>query len=204
MILSHKAKRPKIHPTAYVAPTAVVCGDVEIGSNCRILFGAVIVSEGGAVHIGPNTIVMENAILRGVSGNDLSIGKNCLIGPHAHLTGCVIEDECFIATNVCIFNGAVVQRNCGIRIGGIVHINSELETQSIVPIGWIAIGKPAKLHPPSEHDLYNNRLAELDFAKTVFRVGKRLDGYMDIAEATTRYAKYLKSHLHDRLIAGQE
>jgi carbonic anhydrase/acetyltransferase-like protein (isoleucine patch superfamily) len=200
LILSHKTKKPRIHSTAYVAPTAVVCGDVEIGPRCCILFGAAIVSEGGTVRIGSDTIVMENAVLRGVPGNDLYIGRNCIIGPHSHLTGCVIEDECFIATNVCIFNGAIVRRNCGIRIGGIVHINSELEAQSVVPIGWIAIGKPAQLFPPSEHDLYNDLLARLDFAKTVFRAGKRLDGYMDVAEATTRYAKFLKSHLHDRLI----
>jgi carbonic anhydrase/acetyltransferase-like protein (isoleucine patch superfamily) len=52
MLLEHDGKRPRIHESAYVAPTAVVCGDVTIGENCRVLFGAVIVSEGGPVTIG--------------------------------------------------------------------------------------------------------------------------------------------------------
>jgi carbonic anhydrase/acetyltransferase-like protein (isoleucine patch superfamily) len=196
--LSHESKEPRIHPTAYVTPTAVICGDVEIDPRSRILFGAVIVSEDGAVIIGVNTIVMKNAILRGVPGHDLSIGENCIIGPHAHLNGCVIEEEFFIASHVCVFNGAVVRSNCGIRIAGIIDINSELEAHSIVPIGLIALGKSAKLFPPSEHDLYYDRLAELDFAKAVFSVGKRLDGYMDVAEVKSRYVQSLKSHMNDR------
>jgi hypothetical protein len=49
MLLEHLGKSPRIHETAYIAPTAVVCGDVEVGENCRVLFGATLVAEGGTV-----------------------------------------------------------------------------------------------------------------------------------------------------------
>ena len=57
MLLEHRGKGPRIHESAYVAPTAVICGDVTIGENCQILFGAVLVAEGGPVVIGCNCII---------------------------------------------------------------------------------------------------------------------------------------------------
>jgi len=51
MLLEHQGKRPHIHETAYIAPTATVCGDVTIGAESRVLFGAVLVAEGGSVII---------------------------------------------------------------------------------------------------------------------------------------------------------
>jgi len=52
MLIEHRGIQPRIHESAYIAPTAVICGDVTIGENSRVLFGAVIVAEGGPVVIG--------------------------------------------------------------------------------------------------------------------------------------------------------
>ncbi len=65
MIVEHLGYTPRIHPSAYVAPNATICGDVMIGENRRILFGAVIVAEGGPVQVAKNGVVMENAVVRG-------------------------------------------------------------------------------------------------------------------------------------------
>ena len=62
MILTHLGKTPRIDASAYVAPNAVVCGDVTIGADCRILFGAQVIAEGGSIAIGRECIVMENAL----------------------------------------------------------------------------------------------------------------------------------------------
>ena len=67
MLLEHQGKRPHIHETAYIAPTATVCGDVTIGAESRVLFGAVLVAEGGSVIIGGHCIIMEQAVLRGTA-----------------------------------------------------------------------------------------------------------------------------------------
>lgn len=200
MRLSNQGRKPQIHETAYIAPNAVISGDVCVGAHSRILFGAVLTAEGGPITVGEQTIVMENAVIRGVPGRATSIGNHCLIGPHAHLTGCTIENECFIATGACVFNGAVVRSQSGVRIGGIVHINTELPSHSLVPIGWIAVGRPAEMYPPGDHDRYTGELSRLDFGKTVFRVGKRSDGYLDMVAATTKYAEFLGRHSDDRVL----
>src|SRR5205823_5182460 len=79
---------PRISPEAYVAPNAVVCGDVTVGSGCRILFGAQIIAEGGSITLGTESIVFENAVLRSNRKHNLRVGNNCLIGPNAHVVGC--------------------------------------------------------------------------------------------------------------------
>src|SRR6266480_2937723 len=63
MLIKHQGKSPRVHPSAYVAPNAAVCGDVLIGPGCRILFGAQIIAEGGSISIGTECIVMENAVV---------------------------------------------------------------------------------------------------------------------------------------------
>jgi carbonic anhydrase/acetyltransferase-like protein (isoleucine patch superfamily) len=81
-----------------VASNAVVCGDVTIGAGCRIMYGAQIITESGSISIGHECIVMENAVLRRSSRHPLRVGNNCLVGPNAHVVGCTLEDEVFIAT----------------------------------------------------------------------------------------------------------
>ena len=65
MLIEHRGIAPRVAESAYVAPTAVVCGDVEIGDECRIMFGAVLVAEDAPVRVGARTVVMENAVIRG-------------------------------------------------------------------------------------------------------------------------------------------
>src|SRR5580765_7441805 len=96
MLLSHLKQFPQVDPSAYVAPTATVCGNVVIGANARIMHGASIVAEGGRIEIGDCCIVMENAVVRSTSRHSTRIGSHCLVGPNAHLVGCVVGDEVFI------------------------------------------------------------------------------------------------------------
>ncbi len=113
MILTHSGKEPSIDPTAYVAPTATVCGDVSIGAHCRIMFGACLVAEGGSIEIGTHCIVLENAVITSTSRHSARIGDHCLIGPNAHVTGCTVKDEVFIATGAAVFHGAVLEAQRG-------------------------------------------------------------------------------------------
>ena len=85
MILTHNGKAPQIDPSAYVAPTATVCGDVTLGPHARIMFGATLIAEGGQIEIGKNCIVLENAVIRSTARESTQIGDYCLIGPNAHL-----------------------------------------------------------------------------------------------------------------------
>ncbi|HEX7197879.1 MAG TPA: gamma carbonic anhydrase family protein, partial [Dongiaceae bacterium] len=152
MIVTHLGRSPRIDPSAYVAPNAVVCGDVNIGADCRILFGAQIIAEGGSIEIGRECIVMENAVLRSGARHSLRIGNNCLIGPNAHLVGCRIEDEVFIATGAAIFHAAHLGKGSEIRVNAVVHLRTHLAAGAIVPIGWVAVGDPASILPPDQHE----------------------------------------------------
>src|SRR5260370_4298563 len=99
MLLEPQAKRPTIHETAYIAHTATVCGDVTIGAESRVLFGAVLVAEGGPVTIGGHCIIMEQAVLRGSARHPVRLPDPVLVGPHAHLFGWILADSPLIATS---------------------------------------------------------------------------------------------------------
>src|SRR5207245_2660726 len=81
-------------------------------------------AESGPVKLGERCIIMENAVIRGVAHHPASLGDHVLVGPHAHLSGCRIEDDVFIATGACIFNGASIGARATVRIRGIVHIRT--------------------------------------------------------------------------------
>jgi carbonic anhydrase/acetyltransferase-like protein (isoleucine patch superfamily) len=78
MIIDHEGRSPVVHESAYVAPTATLCGDVRVGAGCRVLFGAVLTAEGGPVELGGGCIVMENAVLRGTPRDPLRLGRHVL------------------------------------------------------------------------------------------------------------------------------
>ena len=200
MLLEHRGKTPHIDSSAYIAPTATICGDVSIGKNSRILFGATIVAEGGPVEIGANCIIMENAVIRGTPGFPARLGNAILVGPHAYLTGYVVEDSVFLATGTTVFNGAYIGTKAEVRINGVVHIKTKLPSGSTVPIGWVAVGDPAQLFPPNEHDHIWAIQEPLNFLLTVFGLERAPDGETIMPEMTTRYAHALGRHFGDRLL----
>jgi carbonic anhydrase/acetyltransferase-like protein (isoleucine patch superfamily) len=126
MLIEHGGKRPSIHDSAFVAPTAIVCGNVSIGPRTHIAFGAVIISHGCPVVIGTQSIVRKNALVRATAKQPVRIGDYVLVGPNAALYGCTIEDEVFLATGVTIFHEARIGERTEVRINGAVHVRSVL------------------------------------------------------------------------------
>ncbi len=199
MLLEHQGKRPRIHQSAYIAPTATICGDVTIGENSRVLFGAVIVAEGGPVIIGAHCIIMENAVIRGVPRHPATLRDHILVGPRAYLTGCTVEDSAFLATGTAIFNGARIGRGTVVRVNGVVHLRTVLPADSLVPIGWIAVGDPAEILPPEDHERIWSIQKPLDFPRTVFGL-ERAPNEQLMPELTTRYARGLARHWEDKIL----
>ncbi len=204
MLLEHRGKAPHIHESVYVAPTATVCGDVIIGENSRVLFGAVIVAEGGTVEIGANCIVMENAVIRGTRPYPTRLGDHVLVGPRAYLTGCTVEDNVFLATGATVFNGAHLGTRTEVRINGLVHLKTTLPPDALVPIGWIAVGDPAQILPPGEHDEIWAIQEPLDFPRAVFGLERPASGETIMPEMTRRYARALGAHREDKIIESLE
>jgi gamma-carbonic anhydrase len=197
MLIEHEGKRPQVDESAYVAPNAVLCGDVKVGPDSRILFGAVLTAEGGPVEVGERCIVMENSLVRGRQSHPVVLGDHVLVGPHAHVNGAQVEREVFLATGVSVFPGAHIGHGSEVRINAVVHVNSRVAPGTTVPIGWIAVGDPADLFPPEAHEELWAVQRRMDFPRTVFGL-ERTEATMERVSA--RYAEHFGRHRDDRIV----
>ncbi|MGF0313737.1 gamma carbonic anhydrase family protein [Rhodococcus sp. IEGM1428] len=171
MLIQHRGLGPDVHPDAFVAATAVLVGDVRVAAGARVLHGAVLSAEDGAVTIGEDTVVMENALIRGRASHPAAIGSAVMVGPHTHINGSVVGDEAFIATGAALFPGSRIGAGAEVRIHGIVQVNTVVGDGVVVPIGWVAVGDPAQLFSPDRHDEIWAIQRELGFGQTVYGVG---------------------------------
>jgi carbonic anhydrase/acetyltransferase-like protein (isoleucine patch superfamily) len=202
MEIRHLESTPSIDPEAYVAPTAVLSGQVRVGPGSCVLHGAVLSADGGPVEIGANCVIMEHAVLRGTPRHPLTIGDHVLAGPHCYLTGCTIGDEVFIATGAMVFNGAQMGRASSVALGGAVHIGCVVPPQTRIPIGWVAVGDSARLYPPGEAENIRAGLEEAGgFLPLVFGTDPAAGRSQQMRTAMRRYASFLsRSHNGDEPI----
>jgi carbonic anhydrase/acetyltransferase-like protein (isoleucine patch superfamily) len=202
MLIEHAGKRPRVHESAYVAPNAVLSGDVTVGPGARILFGAVVTAEGasGQVVLGRDCIVMENAVVRGRPGRPCRVGDSVLIGPHAHLNGCEIGDSVFVATGASVFPGARVGERSELRINAVVHVNTVVGNGQTLPIGWVAVGNPAQTFPPDRHEEIWAIQKELGFPREAFGIERPSHGESIMPEAMRIYSERFGAHLDDTVI----
>ena len=196
MLIEHRGNVPEVHPSAYVAPTAVICGAVRIGPDARVLFGAVLTAEDGQLSVGARSVMMENAVIRGRARHPVVIGDDVLVGPHAHVNGAQVGDGCFLATGVSLFPGSVAGAGSEVRIGGVVQVNTVLPPGATVPIGWVAVGDPAQIYPPGQHERIWAIQESLDFPGTVYGVSRETPA----TERMSRQSAWFAAHLSDRII----
>jgi gamma-carbonic anhydrase len=198
-LIEHRGAAPEVHPSAYVAPTAVLSGAVRVGPDARILYGAVLTAEDGRIELGARCVVMENAVLRGRAAHPLTLGDDVLVGPHAHLNGTTVGDGCFLATGCSLFPGSRLGTGAEVRINGVVHVNSVLADEGLVPIGHVAVGDPAQVLPPGAHDEIWKIQQELDFPGTVYGTARETTA----RERMERQAAWFAAHTRDRVLDNE-
>lgn len=196
MLIEHRGRRPVVPASAYVAPTAVLCGAVVLGERARILHGAVLTAEDGEVGTGADVVVMEHALIRGRAAHPATLGNAVLIGPHAHVNGATVEDEVFVATGAALFPGSVAGTGAELRINSVLHVNSRLAPGTVVPIGWIAAGDPAALFSPDRHDELWETQRTLDFPGTVYGVPRDTS----MREVMARQVRFYGAHQDDQVL----
>jgi carbonic anhydrase/acetyltransferase-like protein (isoleucine patch superfamily) len=199
MIIKHDGKTPQIHPTAYVAPTATICGDVTIGKQVCVLFGASLIAEGGSIVIGDHCIVLEHAVVRSTDGHDTVIGDHVLVGPQAHVVGCTVEECVFLATGATVLYGAVVGARSEVRVNGVVHTQTMLPPDSTVPISWVAVGDPVELFSPRDHEKLWAVQKPLNFPGFVYGYERPSEGQTILPEITKWYYTKLRRHATDEV-----
>jgi carbonic anhydrase/acetyltransferase-like protein (isoleucine patch superfamily) len=146
MIIEYHGKRPKIAATAFVAPTAVLIGDVEIGEESSIWFGTVLRGDNGPIRIGARTSIQDNSIIHVSNGKRTVIGDDCTIGHCAVLEDCTIENGALIGSNAVVLNDAVVGSKSLIGAGSVVAANAR------IPAAVVAVGSPALVKKKVEGD----------------------------------------------------
>ncbi|WP_448810104.1 gamma carbonic anhydrase family protein [Agromyces bauzanensis] len=196
MRIEHRGRSPRVDPGATIAPGAIVSGDVVVDAGARILHGAVLSGEDGEVRVGAESVVLEHAVVRGRAGHPAVIGSHVMVGPHAHVNGATVGDRAFIATGASVFPGAIIGEGAEVRINGVVQVNTTLDAGAVVPIGWVAVGTPARILPPDRHEEIWAVQRGLDFPGTVYGV----DRSAGMDEIMRRQSAFYAAHDDDRIL----
>ena len=138
---------PRIDPTAYVHPEAVIIGDVTIGAESSIWPGAVLRGDEGGIVVGDRTSVQDGTVVHTTPMSPTRIGSDCVVGHMVHLEGCVIHDGSLVGS------GSVVLHGAQVRTGSIVGANAVVPNGMEVPSGAMALGVPARIRPDAVNPL---------------------------------------------------
>lgn len=142
MIRPHRGKKPKIAVSAYIDPSAVVIGDVEIGERSSVWPNVTIRGDVNTMHIGEDTNIQDNSVLHSDDGFPLTIGNRVTAGHAVVLHGCTIEDDVVIGIGSTILNGAKIGKGAVVAAGSLVTEGMQIEA------GMLVMGAPAKPRRP--------------------------------------------------------
>lgn len=132
-------KRPRVHPEAYVAPTAVLIGDVEVEAHASVWFGVVLRGDASKIVIGEGTNVQDNAVIHCSHELPTILERNVTVGHLACLEGCVVEEGALVGT------GAIMLQRSRLGRGAMLAAGSLLAEGREVPAGHLAAGVPAEV-----------------------------------------------------------
>ena len=202
MLIKHRGFSPNIDPSAYLAPNAIVTGNVSVGPRARIMYGAVLDSEGSSVEISECTIICENAVLRATASGDVDypvlIGNHVFVSPHATLLGCTVESYAYIATGATVLQGAVIRSEAIVAVGAFVHAKTVVPSEFFVPPNTIAIGDPVRVYGPDEKETLTEAIKSIGFTRIAFDVEPRgYDRVSVMKKSTEVRSREFESHFDD-------
>ena len=137
---------PQVHPSVFVAETAVLIGDVTVGKDSSVWYGAVVRGDTASIAIGEGSNIQDNVTLHTDEGHPLRIGNNVTVGHNAVVHCAEIGDNTLVGMGAVLLDGAVIGKNCVIGAGAVVRQNE------LVADGTMMLGVPAKAvkHLPEE------------------------------------------------------
>ena len=146
ILLPLNGKEPDVAPDAFVAPNAVLIGDVTIGPEASIWFGAVLRGDHPefGIRVGARTNIQDNCVVHVGDWQATSIGSDVTVGHGATFESCTIEDGCVIGMN------AVILQEARIGAGSLVAANAVVLERSQIPPGSLVAGVPAKVRKSLE------------------------------------------------------
>ncbi len=140
MLKTYRGIAPTIAPSAFIEDTAVVIGDVTIGSESSVWFHAVIRGDVHFIRIGHRTNIQDLCLLHVTHDtHPLTLGDNITVGHHVVLHGCTIQDRVLIGMGAIIMDGVVIEEDCIIGAGALITARTHIPSKSLV------MGTPAKV-----------------------------------------------------------
>ncbi|MBI4176590.1 MAG: gamma carbonic anhydrase family protein [Candidatus Aenigmarchaeota archaeon] len=139
MILSFRGKAPRIHETCFIADNATIAGDVDIGENSSVWFGAAIRGDLGPVRIGKGSSVQDNCVIHTDPGRPAFIGDGVSLGHGVVVHGATVKSDCIIGI------GAVLLNGCEIGEGSIVAAGAVVKEGEKMPPASLVVGVPGKV-----------------------------------------------------------
>jgi carbonic anhydrase/acetyltransferase-like protein (isoleucine patch superfamily) len=130
---------PSIHPTAFIASTAAVMGDVTLGEDASVWYGAVLRGDMAAIVIGSQSNIQDGTIVHVDEGVPCSIGRRVGVGHRVILHGCTVEDDCLVAMGSILLNGALIGSGSVVAAGAVVPEGMR------VPPGSLVMGVPGRI-----------------------------------------------------------
>jgi carbonic anhydrase/acetyltransferase-like protein (isoleucine patch superfamily) len=167
-------RRPQVPKTSWVAPSADLIGDVQLGEEVGIWFRTVIRADNTPIKVGRGTNIQEGSMLHSDPGVPLTIGEDCTVGHHAILHGCTLGDRVLVGMSATVLNGAVIGDDCLIGAGALVT-----EGKTFAP-GSLILGAPARAVRQLETDVISSlRQSAVGYAERQAHFAsklRRLDG----------------------------
>ena len=208
MRIKHRDFEPVVDSSAYISPTSVLVCRVQIAPNSRIMFGAVLDSEGSYIRIGECSIICENAVVRATTSGDVEhpviVGDNVFIGPHTSILGSTVESSTYLATGVTVLQGAEIKTGAIVAIGALVHANAVIPNDFFVPPYTVAIGNPVQIFSPDEKEAMAKAIMQVGFAKVAFNIDVKGLSRADIyKKATVVRSKEFEHHFNDIILKSE-
>jgi carbonic anhydrase/acetyltransferase-like protein (isoleucine patch superfamily) len=139
MIITYNGKTPKIAPSAFVAPTAVIIGDVSVGEKASIWFGAVLRGDIGRIEVGTGTSIQDNVVIHTTADRPTVLKEEVTVGHGAILEACTVERRALVGMNAVILHNAVVGDEALVGAGSVVTDGT------VIPARYVAAGVPAEI-----------------------------------------------------------
>jgi carbonic anhydrase/acetyltransferase-like protein (isoleucine patch superfamily) len=205
MLIKHRGFEPQVDASVFVASNATLVGKINIGPKSRVMYGAVIDSEGSEIEIGECSIICENAVIRATASGDVghpvSIGDHVFISPQTTLIGCTVEPYSYIATGATVLQGAKIHKGAIVAVGAFVHAKAAIPSEFFVPPNTIAIGDPVRIFSPDEKETLVDAIRSIGFTKIAFDVESRVHDRLSVMKKATEIrSKEFESHFDDEIL----
>ena len=137
-----EGKSPQADGAAFIAPNAVLAGDVRLGAGASVWYGAVLRADSGCISIGPDSNIQDNATLHTGPAKGVVVGRGVTVGHGAILHGCTVGDGCMIGMHATVLDGAQI------GAGSLVAAGALVPEHTVIPPGSLVVGVPGKIRGP--------------------------------------------------------